>query len=69
MLCYLAAAATTDCTTKIDSSSLMFGAGLTKPFNNSWVLYEQETQWRKIGDITKINLYYDEQDKCLRGET
>lgn len=45
----------------------MFGAGLTKPFNQSWVTVTQETVWKNKGDITKVNLYYDGQAKCLTG--
>eukprot|EP00878_Enallax_costatus_P018682 GHUV01019681.1.p4 GENE.GHUV01019681.1~~GHUV01019681.1.p4 ORF type:complete len:128 (+),score=33.17 GHUV01019681.1:846-1229(+) len=62
----VASSATEGCTTKIDSNSLMFGGGMGKPFNKTWAAYEQETQWRSKGDITKINMYYDDQDECVR---
>eukprot|EP00879_Flechtneria_rotunda_P027008 GHRR01028865.1.p1 GENE.GHRR01028865.1~~GHRR01028865.1.p1 ORF type:complete len:185 (+),score=46.07 GHRR01028865.1:185-739(+) len=32
-----------------------------------WLLPLQETAWRQFGDITKINLYYNPVEQCLKG--
>uniref|UniRef100_A0A383V8S0 Jacalin-type lectin domain-containing protein n=1 Tax=Tetradesmus obliquus TaxID=3088 RepID=A0A383V8S0_TETOB len=57
------AAATAGCTTQVDSSSWMSGA----KWLSSFQLYTQETTFKIKGDMTKVNLYYDQEEGCVRG--
>lgn len=41
----------------------MFGAHWKKSF----VTYSQETQWKRHGDMVKLNLYFDQDQGCLVG--
>lgn len=41
----------------------MFGSSWRK----SYVTYSQETQWKRHGDMVKLNLYYDSAAGCVVG--
>lgn len=41
----------------------MFGAHWKKSF----VTYSQETQWKRHGDMVKLNLYFDSEKGCVVG--
>lgn len=41
----------------------MFGA----PWRKSFVTYSQESQWKRHGDMIKLNIYFDESTGCLTG--
>jgi hypothetical protein len=41
----------------------MFGA----PWLKTFVTYSQEAQWKRHGDMIKLNIYYDEGLGCVTG--
>lgn len=41
----------------------MFGAHWKKSF----VTYSQESQWKRHGDMVKLNMYYDSDKGCVVG--
>jgi hypothetical protein len=41
----------------------MFGT----PWKKSFVTYSQETQWKRHGDMVKLNLFFDQDKGCLVG--
>lgn len=41
----------------------MFGA----PWKKTFVTYSQETQWKRHGDMVKLNLFFDGDKGCLVG--
>lgn len=47
----------------METSSPMFGAAWADTF----VLYTQDYNWKVSGDITKVNLYYGEAERCVKG--
>lgn len=45
------------------TSSPMFGAKWEEKF----VLYTQDYNWKVSGDITKVNLFFGESEGCVKG--
>ncbi|KAF8063666.1 Prx [Scenedesmus sp. PABB004] len=46
-----------------ESSSVMFGS----PWSPNNPYYVQEAAWKNLGNMTKLNLYYDEARRCIVG--